>query len=193
MEVKQEFSEDTCKIEILSNELDDAFLDFKNEIKEESNGDNTLFDDLNLNQFSLNTKVEDNIKPPFEEKQTKEKGFPQDNDTLEITKTIDIHLCNKKQTMRRSSEDKTLKAEISAKQISGTSSFNKYIKIQSGVKLYKCGICIKNFTHIADFDAHMTSHAGENMYKCDICFKQFSQTSVPLTHDLALEVLNDGN
>ncbi|XP_050503132.1 uncharacterized protein LOC114344528 isoform X2 [Diabrotica virgifera virgifera] len=112
MEVKQEFSEDNCEIEIFSNDLDDALLEsFKNEIKEEHLSDNThsKFDHSHLNQFSLKTKIEVENNLPFEEKQTNEKGFPQDNDTLEMTETIDIHLCNKQKTVSRSFEEKTIK------------------------------------------------------------------------------------
>ncbi|XP_072399772.1 uncharacterized protein [Diabrotica undecimpunctata] len=79
MEIKQEFSEDTCKVEIYSNKVDEALLDnFKSEIKldhnRKSTHDSLSFDDLDLNEFSLKTEIEEdeNKLTLFEEKQTNE-------------------------------------------------------------------------------------------------------------------------
>uniref|UniRef100_A0A6P7HCE6 Uncharacterized protein LOC114346912 isoform X1 n=1 Tax=Diabrotica virgifera virgifera TaxID=50390 RepID=A0A6P7HCE6_DIAVI len=83
MEVKQEFNEETCKIEIESNDLDndDALLDldvFKCEIKEESNSKSThgTCDNLDLKEIPTNEiHQERNKLNPFEENQQTEKGF----------------------------------------------------------------------------------------------------------------------
>ncbi|XP_050507252.1 uncharacterized protein LOC126884938 isoform X2 [Diabrotica virgifera virgifera] len=74
MEVKQEISEETCKIEIEynhSNHLDDAVLDeFKSEIEEESNRESThgTYESLHFEENYIETK-------PFEENQKTEKEF----------------------------------------------------------------------------------------------------------------------
>uniref|UniRef100_A0A6P7GUM7 Uncharacterized protein LOC114346912 isoform X2 n=1 Tax=Diabrotica virgifera virgifera TaxID=50390 RepID=A0A6P7GUM7_DIAVI len=83
MEVKQEFNEETCKIEIESNDLDndDALLDldvFKCEIKEESNSKSThgTCDNLDLKEIPTNEiHQERNKLNPFEENQQTEKGL----------------------------------------------------------------------------------------------------------------------
>ncbi|CAG9830988.1 unnamed protein product [Diabrotica balteata] len=80
MEVKQEFSEDICKIEIFSNEVDGALLDsFKSEeklIKESAHGS---FDYLDLKEFPLKTEIKNESElEPLEEKEiVKRKVFTQ--------------------------------------------------------------------------------------------------------------------
>uniref|UniRef100_A0A6P7GJJ5 Uncharacterized protein LOC114337642 isoform X3 n=1 Tax=Diabrotica virgifera virgifera TaxID=50390 RepID=A0A6P7GJJ5_DIAVI len=61
MEVKQEVSEETCKIEIENNDVNDALLDnVKTEIKEEPQTEIThdSFDYLNLGEYPLKTETE---------------------------------------------------------------------------------------------------------------------------------------
>ncbi|CAG9832087.1 unnamed protein product [Diabrotica balteata] len=60
MEIKQEASEETCKIKTENEACDESLDAFKIEIKEEPNTENAYdsFDYLDSNVFSVNTKVE---------------------------------------------------------------------------------------------------------------------------------------
>ncbi|CAG9836388.1 unnamed protein product [Diabrotica balteata] len=61
MEVKQEVMEETCKIEIVDNEVHNALLGtFKTEIKEEPHTESahTAFDYLNCKKDPLKTEIE---------------------------------------------------------------------------------------------------------------------------------------
>ncbi|XP_072388090.1 uncharacterized protein [Diabrotica undecimpunctata] len=151
---------------------------FKNEIKEEPNRESAhdKFDDPDLNEYSLKIEIEeDEIKlMPYEEKQTNEKDFPQEKDTWEIMKTIDIHSSNKEQHVSHPAEEKSLKCEICGKQFRRKKNFNRHMKTHTGEKPYMCEICFKRFSRIDNIKQHMTIHTGEKTYKCEICFKPFN-------------------
>ncbi|XP_050498995.1 uncharacterized protein LOC126879781 isoform X6 [Diabrotica virgifera virgifera] len=79
MEVKQEFSEKPCKIEVVDHDMDNCLLDiFKTEAVEEPKTESThdTFDYLDLNKISIKTEIEQDHTPKLsEEKQTKETGL----------------------------------------------------------------------------------------------------------------------
>ncbi|CAG9835935.1 unnamed protein product [Diabrotica balteata] len=73
MEIKQEVSEKTCKLEIDNDTCVIPLDTFKIEIKEEPKTETAYqaFDYLDLNELTVNTEVEGEDKfIPFEEKQT---------------------------------------------------------------------------------------------------------------------------
>ncbi|XP_050509985.1 zinc finger protein 233-like isoform X2 [Diabrotica virgifera virgifera] len=184
MEVKQEVGEEACKIEI-DTDVNEAVLNsFKLEIKEEQEpkretiqGD--TFDYVDLKNINIPMKIEigqdEHKLLSLEQKQTIEKGFPQEENTLESRKTIDIHSWNERQPMSQPAEGKSFKCEICFKLFAKKKRLNEHIRIHSTEKLYKCDICLKQFRAAASVIRHMRSHTGEKPYKCEICFKQFAQ------------------
>ncbi|XP_050508058.1 zinc finger protein 85-like [Diabrotica virgifera virgifera] len=164
MEIKQEGSEKSCKMEIDNNDTCVGLLDtFKIEIKEEPKTEPAYhtFVDLDLNKFPLKTEVEqDEYKfSPLEEKPTKnEESYPQEENKIKIMETL--HSSHKRKYTRQDAEGKSV---------------NKNIKIQTRQERYKCEICFKQLNRAGDLKVHLRVHTGENSHKCEVCFKQFNQ------------------
>ncbi|XP_050517811.1 zinc finger and SCAN domain-containing protein 2-like isoform X4 [Diabrotica virgifera virgifera] len=197
MEVKQEISEETCKIEIVYNDLDldDALLDdFKSEIQEESNGQSThdTCDSLNQKNFPMPTEREQhgNILNPFEENQDTEKGCLQDGKKVPVMEKLIEDSSYKGNDMSGQTESKTLrknmkattgkipyKCEICFKQCSDASNLKRHMRIHTGEKPYRCETCFKQFITTGDLKRHLRTHTGEKPHKCEICFKQCSEAS----------------
>ncbi|XP_050517711.1 uncharacterized protein LOC126892254 isoform X5 [Diabrotica virgifera virgifera] len=88
---------------------------FKKEIKDkfDREGICETFDDLGLNEYSLKIEIEDEKKlMPYGGEQTHKEDCPQEKDTCEITKTIDIHSSHKEQHTSLTDEEKTLICQI---------------------------------------------------------------------------------
>uniref|UniRef100_A0A6P7GRQ2 Zinc finger protein 28-like n=1 Tax=Diabrotica virgifera virgifera TaxID=50390 RepID=A0A6P7GRQ2_DIAVI len=165
MEVKQEISEETCKVEIEYNHLDYVHLDgVKCEIKEESNRQSThddpYYDPLDLKKFSINTEIEQHANKlnPFEENQRTEKDNLQKN-KVELIDTITENSSPEENHMNPHAEGETL---------------TKNIKVVTEKRPFKCEICFKQFARKFCLTEHMKVHTGEKPHKCEICFKQFS-------------------
>ncbi|XP_050518264.1 zinc finger protein 227-like isoform X2 [Diabrotica virgifera virgifera] len=190
MEVKQEFSEETCKVEIEYNDLDDALLDgFKCEIKQESNTQSTCdtYDCIDLKEYSTHTEIYQGINKlnPSEENQKTEKGFAQEENNTKIMETFCEHSSHKEHCWSQQAEEKTVhqnittqtgkgtySCEICSKQFSRTHCMKKHLRVHTGEKPYKCEICFKQFSYQQYLKQHLRVHTGEKPYKCDICFKQ---------------------
>uniref|UniRef100_A0A6P7H9I1 Zinc finger protein 253-like n=1 Tax=Diabrotica virgifera virgifera TaxID=50390 RepID=A0A6P7H9I1_DIAVI len=196
MEVKQEIIEETCKIEIEDNDLDDAPLaDFvKSEIKEESNGQNR-HDYLDLKKCSMNPEIEhDKLNNTYEEIQKTEKGYLQMENKTEIVEPITEHSSHEAknsqqvegQTLNKNlkvvTRQRHYKCEICFKQFSQSGNLKSHLRVHTGEKPYKCEICLKHFTESGKLKKHLRIHTGEKPYKCEICFKQFGRSSHLKTH-----------
>ncbi|XP_050508221.1 zinc finger protein 880-like isoform X3 [Diabrotica virgifera virgifera] len=190
MEVKQEFSEDTFNEEIYSNEVNDTLLDnFKNEMKEEPNRENTndIFDNSDLIPFSLlKTEIEEdeNKLKLFEEKQTNEMGLPQEKETAEIMNRPMRRpkASNLKNHMKLNTEKKPHKCDVCSKQFIQADNLRTHLRVHTGEKSYKCQICFKQYVQLSAMKQHKKVHTGEKPHKCEICFKQFSTTSTLKSH-----------
>ncbi|XP_072396205.1 uncharacterized protein [Diabrotica undecimpunctata] len=193
MEVKQEFSEDTCKVEIEYNDLDDTFMDdFKCEIKEESNGQCTpnTYDYLDLEEYPTNTEIHQdrNKLNPFEENHKTEKSVTKGEKEIKIMETSCEHSSHTGHYTSRHAEEKTInnniksqtrpyKCEICFKQFNLSCNLNQHLRVHTGEKPYRCEICFKPFSRSGHLKNHLKTHTGEKLYKCKICFKEFSEAS----------------
>ncbi|CAG9828137.1 unnamed protein product [Diabrotica balteata] len=199
MEVKQEISEETCKVEMKYNELDDAVLDgFKYEFNEESNSQSThdTSDYLDPKECPINTEIKHGNKLiPFEDNLKTEKGYLQEENTMEIMETLIEHSSYEGNYMRQNDEAKTLhqnmkivigqrsyKCKICSKQFSQASHLKSHSRVHTEEKSYKCEICFKEFSQASHLKTHLRVHTAEKPYKCEICFKQFSQAGTLKTH-----------
>ncbi|XP_050501640.1 uncharacterized protein LOC126881413 isoform X5 [Diabrotica virgifera virgifera] len=109
IEVKQEVSDETCRAEIYAvddGNLDIGKIEIKEEVKRESIHD--TFDYVALEKSPIKTEIEqeEHKLTSCKERQTNLREFPQEKNTLEIIKTIDIQLSN------LLAQEKTLKSEI---------------------------------------------------------------------------------
>ncbi|CAG9827902.1 unnamed protein product [Diabrotica balteata] len=190
MEIKQEASEKSCKIERVACDgpMDAVKIEIKEEPKRESAYD--AFDYLDLNKFPLKTEVEpDEYKfKLFEDKQTtNEEGRSQEKNRMKIIEML--HSSHKAKYTGQQAERKILhkhrkvvtgqrlyKCEICLKQLSRNDSFARHMKIHTGEKPYKCQNCLKQFSEKGILNAHLKVHSGEKPGKktCEICFKKFT-------------------
>ncbi|CAH1280437.1 unnamed protein product [Diabrotica balteata] len=193
MEVKQEVMEETCKVEIESNDLGDALLDgIKCEIQEESSRQNTYdtYNYLDLKEHLVKIKIEHGNKlNPCEENQKSEKDDLQDNKMVIMGTQIE-HSSQEGNYINPHAEGKTLnknikvvtgkksdKCEICFKQFTRTDNLKRHLITHTGEKAYKCEICFKQFTTATHLKIHLRLHTGETFDKCEICFKQFTTAS----------------
>uniref|UniRef100_A0A6P7FEK6 Zinc finger protein 233-like n=1 Tax=Diabrotica virgifera virgifera TaxID=50390 RepID=A0A6P7FEK6_DIAVI len=165
MEVKQEISDETYKLEAEYN--DDALSDgFKCEFKEESNRPSTqgegTYDYLDFKEHSINTEIKqhENKLNPFEENQKNEKDFLQDNKT-EIMKALTEHSSHGANHMNAEGKTSTQNMEV-----------------VTGKRPNKCVICLKRFSEASNLRAHLRTHSLEKRFKCEICLKQFTKKDI---------------
>ncbi|XP_072393109.1 uncharacterized protein [Diabrotica undecimpunctata] len=97
--IKQEISEETCKVEIENSELDDGF---KCEIKEESDLESTddTFDCSALKEFPIKTEIEQdgNKLTRLKEKPEIKGGFTQEEKKIKVLETFLEHSSHKRQS-----------------------------------------------------------------------------------------------
>ncbi|XP_072391787.1 uncharacterized protein [Diabrotica undecimpunctata] len=194
MEVKQEFSEDTCKVDIYSNKLDDALLDsFESVIKGEPNIESThnTFNYLDLKEFPIKTEIEDNEIQLLDVFKSEIKGEPNGGSTHNAFNYLDLEKSSLKTERQEDGNQPMLFEENDTNekdfsQEKGTSEIMKTIDKHScnkeqhtsqpaEEKTLKCEICGKKFTEKKYLNQHMKTHTGEKPYKCDVCFNQFSE------------------
>ncbi|XP_050514828.1 zinc finger and BTB domain-containing protein 49-like isoform X4 [Diabrotica virgifera virgifera] len=166
MEVKQEASEISCKMET-DNETFDGPLDaFKVEIKEEPKTEPAYdtFGYLDCNEFPLKTEVEqeqDECKfTPSETKQTANESCSYEENKMKSMETLTAHSSHTGSYTGRHAEGKPL---------------NKNMKAVTARRPGKCEICFKRFSQACNLKLHLRVHIGDRPYTCEICFKQFKE------------------
>uniref|UniRef100_A0A6P7FYC4 Zinc finger protein 235-like n=1 Tax=Diabrotica virgifera virgifera TaxID=50390 RepID=A0A6P7FYC4_DIAVI len=193
MEVKQEFSEKTCKVEIEYNDLNEALLDgSKCEVEEQSNTQTThdTYDYADFKESSRHSEIYQDISKlnPIEENQKSEKGFTQGQIKTKIRETFGEHSSHKEHCTSRHAEEKTVnknikvqirtgpyKCDFCFKQFSTPHKLEIHMRVHNGEKPYECKICFKRFTQAFNLKKHLRVHTGEKPYKCEICFNQFTE------------------
>uniref|UniRef100_A0A6P7G5L0 Gastrula zinc finger protein XlCGF49.1-like isoform X2 n=1 Tax=Diabrotica virgifera virgifera TaxID=50390 RepID=A0A6P7G5L0_DIAVI len=186
MEVKEEFSENQCKIETVDYEMDNCLLDIvkfeaKEEPKEESIH-NTL-EYLDLNKIFIKTEIEqDDTLKLFEEKQTRQSGFSCEDvktDPSNISKQDDDGSSQLNQyltdSIKVTTREKPFTCEICNRQFSSYDLKKHYLRVHPGEKRFACKICNKRFSQSFNLNAHMVVHTGEKGFACGMCNKQFSR------------------
>uniref|UniRef100_A0A6P7H2Y7 Zinc finger protein 235-like n=1 Tax=Diabrotica virgifera virgifera TaxID=50390 RepID=A0A6P7H2Y7_DIAVI len=195
MDVKQEVTEETCKVkvEIYNNEVDDGFLDsckieIQEEPKKESIHDTFVYSDSQEFPTKIEVDPDESQLRPAEE--IDEKGYLQDEDKMEIGGKLIKDLSYEGNDTSRQTEEKTLnknmkvvtgrrpnKCEICSKQFSQRHHLKRHLRVHTGEKRYKCDICFKQFSQGSTLKTHLRVHTGEKPYKCEICYKQFTKAS----------------